>query len=170
MSAMETPQIRHFRRILRRFERVTNTQLRNCCAGVTLAQCLVLMEVDEDARLTVGQLASRLRLDNSTLSRTIDGLVRKGLLDRERDERDRRVVWIRLTSAGAAVCTAIHEQNDSIYQAIFERIPASKRKTVIRNFDTLVRAFLDSENDSAEGTDCAPARPDAPDPRLRSSG
>ena len=44
-SAVKTPQIRHFRRLLRSFERLTNTQLRNCCAGVTLAQCLVLRAV-----------------------------------------------------------------------------------------------------------------------------
>lgn len=167
---METTRIRHFRRILRRFERVTNTQLRNCCAGVTLAQCLVLMEVDEDGRLAVGQLASRLRLDNSTLSRTIDGLVRKGMLGRERDDRDRRVVWVHLTPAGTAVCRAIHEQNDSIYRAVFEKIPAAKRETVIGNFETLVQAFLEGEDESAAGTGCDPARPDAPGPAPRRSG
>jgi len=155
---MKTQQIRQFRRILRRFERITNTQLRNCCASVTLSQCLVLMEVDEDDRLTVGQLASRLRLDNSTLSRTIDGLVQKGMLDRTRDARDRRVVWICLTPAGAAVCTAIHEQNDSLYRAVFERIPAQKRATVIHDFETLVDAFLAAEQDSSTLQEPSPRR------------
>jgi len=142
---MDTAEIRDFRRVLRLFERVTNTQLRNCCAGVTLAQCLVLLEVDLEERLAVGQLASRLRLDNSTLSRTIDGLVRKGMLDRARDEDDRRVVWVRLTRAGKAVCTAIHEQNDAICRAVFEKIPVKKRAHVVRNFEILVQAFLASE-------------------------
>ena len=78
---MKTSQIRHFRSILRRLERITNTQLRNCCAGVTLAQCLVLLEIDECGQLTMSRLATGLRLDNSTLSRTIDGLVRRGLVE-----------------------------------------------------------------------------------------
>jgi len=144
---MDTSQVRDFRRFLRHFTRVTNTQLRHCCTEVTLAQCLVLLEVDEQERLTVGQLASRLRLDDSTLSRTIDGLVRKGLLDRIRDDRDRRVVWIGLTAVGTAACNAIHEQNDAVYRKIFDRIPASKRDAVVRNFKILVQAFLDSEGD-----------------------
>jgi DNA-binding MarR family transcriptional regulator len=147
---METPRLRHFRTILRRFERVTNSQLRNCCCDVTLAQCLVLMEVDQEGRLTVGQLASRLRLDDSTLSRTIDGLVRKGLLERVRDDRDRRQVWIRLSPAGKDVCDAIHEQSDATYAAIFERIPAAERENVIHNFEILVQAFLASEEESFE--------------------
>jgi len=151
---METTQIRHFRRFLRQFERVTSTQLRNCCAGVTLAQCLVLLELDEEERLAVGQLASRLRLDTSTLSRTIDGLVRKGMLHRERDEEDRRVVWIRLTSTGQAVCTAIHQQNDATCRNVFDKIPAAKRTAIVRSFETLVQAFLDSEDDEVAGTGC----------------
>jgi len=81
---VEIKEIRHFRRILRRFERLTNAQIKNCCSGVTLAQCLVLLEVEEQDRPTMGQLASQLRLDNSTLSRTVDGLVGNGMVERLR--------------------------------------------------------------------------------------
>ena len=145
---MKTTELRQFRRILRRFERVTNSQVRNCCAGVTLPQCLVLLELDEAKRLTVGELASRLGLDNSTLSRTIDTLVRKGSVDRDRDKQDRRVVRVVLTAAGQAICKAIHKQNDILYRGIFDKIPPSKRATVVRNFEILVQAFLDSEDES----------------------
>ncbi len=154
LDSMDTSQIRHFRRILRHFTRVTNGQLQRCCGEVTLAQCLVLLEVDEQERLTIGQLASRLRLDDSTLSRTIGGLVRKGHLDRTRDDRDRRVVWIRLTREGAAACRAIHVRNDAIYRDIFAKIPSSKRDAVVRHFEVLVQAFLDSESDSDTRTAC----------------
>jgi len=158
---MNTSQIRDFRRFLRHFTRMTNTQLRHCCTEVTLAQCLVLLEVDEQERLTVGQLASRLRLDDSTLSRTIDGLVRKGLLDRMRDERDRRVVWIGLTKEGTAACNAIHEQNDAIYFNIFDKISPAKRDAVVGNFKILVQAFLESESDSDAQAACATAEQEA---------
>ncbi len=153
-DSMETSQIRHFRRFLRRFTCVTNSQLRRCCGEVTLAQCLVLLEVEEQERLAVGQLASRLHLDDSTLSRTIDGLVRKGHLDRVRDDRDRRVVWICLTREGTAACGAIHRRNDAIYRDIFAKIPPPERDTVVRNFEILVQAFLDSESDSDTWTAC----------------
>ena len=149
---METEQIRRFRHFLRGFERITNVQLKNCCAGVTLAQCCVLLEIDENGRLTMGQLASRLRLDNSTLSRTIDGLVGRGLVERLREDKDRRVVRIQLTEEGDAVCLAIHEENDRHCRRVFEKIPPSERKTVVRYFETLVQAFLDSEAESMVGT------------------
>jgi DNA-binding MarR family transcriptional regulator len=115
---------------------------------VTLPQCLVLLEIDEKGRLTMGQLASQLRLDNSTLSRTIDGLVGGGLVERMRDDRDRRVVRIQLTTEGAAICRSIHRNNDANCRRVFDKILPSKRGTVIRSFEILVRAYLDCEVES----------------------
>ena len=132
---------------MRRFERVTNLQQKGCCGGVTLAQCLVLLEIDEHERLTVGSLASRLRLDDSTLSRTIDGLVRKELLERRRDEGDRRMVWIGLTAKGKTICRSIHRENDAHCRRVFQKIPPSRREAVLRDFELLVDAFLDCERE-----------------------
>jgi DNA-binding MarR family transcriptional regulator len=145
---MDIAEIRRFRRTVRRFERATNSQLKNCCARVTLAQCLILMEIDEAGRLTMGELASRLRLDSSTLTRTVDGLVSGGLVERLREERDRRVVLIRNTRKGKAVCRSIHDENDEHARRVFQRIPPSRRATVIRSFEVLVQAFLDQELDT----------------------
>lgn len=154
-QSIDTEKIRDFRRVLRQFTRVNQAQLRQCCTEVTLAQCLVLLEVDDQERLTVGQLASRLRLDGSTLSRTVDGLVRRGLLDRRRDEEDRRVVWMCLTPDGAATCEGLHEQNDGVVRDVLDRVPASRRDAVVRSFKVLVQAFLDAERESAERALCA---------------
>jgi DNA-binding MarR family transcriptional regulator len=152
---MKRSQIREFRRVLRQFTRVTNSQLRQCCSSVTLAQCLVLLEVDEHGRLNVSQLASRLRLDDSTLSRTIDALVRRDLLRRSRDEHDRRIVWIDLTPQGATECNLIHDRNDALYGDILERIPASTRNEVVRHFRILVQVFLDREHEPGAPIACA---------------
>ncbi len=159
---MHTRQIRSYRRILRRFERVTSSQLKSCCSGVTLAQCLVLLEVDEGGRLTMGQLATHLRLDNSTLSRTVDGLVAKGLLGRERGDSDRRIVWIDLTPEGATVCRSIHEENDAHSRRVFDKIPASRRDAVIRDFEILVEAYLDCEAEANSETHGDPAEGGSP--------
>ena len=149
---MDTSEIRHFRGVLRAFERLTGGQIKRCCSGVTLAQCIVLFEIEDAGRPSLGQLASRLRLDNSTLSRTIDGLVGKGLVERRRDDQDRRVVWIQLTAEGSAICQSIHTANDAYCHQVFAKIPPSRRSTVIRNFETLVQAYLDCENESVSKT------------------
>lgn len=151
---MNLRAIREYRRALRRFERVINSQLKNCCVGVTLAQCLVLLEIEEYGRLTLGQLASQLRLDNSTLSRTVDGLVGQELLDRLPDDRDRRAVRIQLTKRGQTVCRSIHKENDGHCRQIFQKIPVSKRREVLRSFEILVQAYLDYEDGSEPQARC----------------
>jgi DNA-binding MarR family transcriptional regulator len=151
---MDIREIRRFRRHLRQFERVTHAQLKSCCANVTLAQCLVLLEIDENGQLTMSQLASRLRLDNSTLSRTVEGLVQRKLVERLREDEDRRLVRIRLTSEGRSVSRSIHQENDGHYVRVFKKIPASRRGTVLKSFETLVQAFLDCEVEALTGASC----------------
>ena len=142
---METTEIRRYRRTLRQFQRLASAQLKDCCCGVTLAQCLVLTGVEEHGHLTMGQLASALRLEFSALSRTVDGLVKKKLLARLRDDSDRRLVWIRLTEAGYSTCQEIHKVNDEHCQQVFEHIPESERAEIIRSFEVLIQAYLDHE-------------------------
>ena len=148
---MRNQQIRRYRRALRQFERLIGKQLRSCSCGVTLAQCLVMLEIDEHARLSVGQLAAHLRLDHTTLSRTVDSLVRKRLVSRLRDDQDRRVVWVQLTKAGVSRCLEIHDKNDAFCSAVFKKIPAKERSIVIKNFETLVNAYVEQESTAGSG-------------------
>lgn len=148
---MRTRDIRKFRRVLRQFTRLINAQLKTCCTEVTLAQCLVLLEIDEVRTPTMGQLAANLRLDNSTLSRTVDGLVARELVERIDDENDRRVVKVRLTEEGAAVCRSIHADNDASSRRVFDQIPASEQGRVSEAFEVLVEAYLACEEDEGRG-------------------
>ncbi|MCW8926853.1 MAG: MarR family transcriptional regulator [Xanthomonadales bacterium] len=113
---------------------------------MTLAQCLVLLDIDEHKKATMGQLAAHLRLDHSTLTRTVNGLVRKNLVERAGDENDRRIVWIRLSAEGENLCKEIHESNDAYAWQVLSHIPQSERANVIRCFEMLVQAYFDHES------------------------
>jgi DNA-binding MarR family transcriptional regulator len=49
---------------------------------------------------TVSDLADRLSVSAPTMSTTINTLVERGWVTRERDDRDRRIVWIALSPKG----------------------------------------------------------------------
>ena len=55
------------------------------CCEVTLSQCNALVEIGRVGVLSVNQLADRLNLDKSTVSRVSDKLVLDGLLLRQED-------------------------------------------------------------------------------------
>lgn len=138
---MGNKKIRHFRKILRSFERLTNIQLKNCCRRVSLAQCHVLLEIEEQGQATTGQLAQQLGLDKSTLSRTIDGLVDSGLVGRLPNPSDRRFTPLAATKQGNAICDAINREADDYYGRVFRNIPKGKHEAVIKYMSLLVQAL-----------------------------
>lgn len=71
--------------------------------GVTAQQRLTLRCVGKYPGITAGQLAGILQVDPGTVSANVKRLEGRGLLERRRDERDRRRVTLGLTRAGRAL-------------------------------------------------------------------
>jgi DNA-binding MarR family transcriptional regulator len=69
--------------------------------GLTYPQYLVMLALWETDGLTVGELGARLHLDSGTLSPLLKRLESAGLVLRERQVCDQRVVTIQLTRSGA---------------------------------------------------------------------
>jgi DNA-binding MarR family transcriptional regulator len=71
--------------------------------GLTMSRFRVLLYLDTRQGTNMSQLQSRLLLSPATVTGLVDGLVNDGLVVRLRDEVDRRMVYLRLTEAGAAL-------------------------------------------------------------------
>ena len=72
-------------------------------SGLSLGQTktlLLLASEGEEQSLTVGDAAELLGVSMSCASRSVEGLVSAGLVERSEDPEDRRVRRLRLTSAG----------------------------------------------------------------------
>jgi len=136
-------KIRGFRKNLRVLEREVELSLASDtgCCGVTLAQCHLLLEVERRGRTSVTELAGALELDKSTLSRTIDGMCRAGLLNRKTDPKSRRRQVIRLTEQGMSKARTINELCDSSYTRLFSLIPEKKQRHVVESVELLAEAM-----------------------------
>ena len=55
-------------------------------------------------KMTAGELSSKLSMTTSRMAAVLGSLEKKGLLERENDEVDRRRVLVSLTQAGDALC------------------------------------------------------------------
>src|SRR5690606_31764798 len=60
-------------------------------------------------------LAERARVENQTMSRTLDRLEREGFVVRERDPRDRRRHIVRRTAAGTAAWEAARTLEEDVF-------------------------------------------------------
>jgi len=109
--------------------------------SVTMSQAFGLHELDTETPLTQNELAERLHLEKSTVSRMVADLERKGLLVRERDPANRRFYRLRLTPAGrrahAGMRTMMHEQ---FIRTVSSMTPA-EREGLLVGLPALIKAL-----------------------------
>lgn len=135
--------IESFRSKLRQLERELGWSLKNDirCCGISIAQCHVLLEVGKKGEISIVELAALLGLDTSTLSRTIDNMVKAGWITRITNPSDRRYVSLSLTGPGQKTFTSIQEINNQYFTEIFQLIPEEKRRQVVESFALLADAI-----------------------------
>ena len=68
--------------------------------GVTLAERHLLIELTTCQRPTLGEIAERLLIDKSTVSRLIAKAVKKGYVECSSDEKDKRKRFLQFTEKG----------------------------------------------------------------------
>ena len=123
------------------------------CFGVSLSRCVTLETLLREGPLQVRELAGRLGLDASTVTRSSDGLVRDDLVRRTREERgDRRKVFVALTAQGRGLAQRLLRCADEYSDRILERIPPARREDVLYALGVLVQAVdgLQENSDQLE--------------------
>lgn len=81
-------------------------------SGYSLAEARLLYELSESGPCIANELAGRLQMDKSYLSRLLAGFERKGLVRREPVPRDSRASAIVLTQEGAACLRDLSARSD----------------------------------------------------------
>ena len=114
-----------------------------CCYGISVSQCYALEVLGAHGTLTMQDLAKHLHLAISTVTRVIDNLVAKELVERRVNRHDRRVCQVALTPSGTALLQTIRNELIAREQAVLQRIPAASREHVIRALAELSQAVTD---------------------------
>ena len=115
------------------------------CCGVTYAQCHAVVEVGRKETLSLNELAELLNLDKSTVSKTVDQLVKNGIMLREPGQKDRRYVTLTLTTEGDELFQSIEKRMEAYFTKILDSIPDNKREQVIEGIQILSDAIQKTE-------------------------
>jgi len=135
---MDKRYIHQFREIIRIFDRELFFQNNaSCCNGISVSQCHTLLEIEKNNEISVSELALKLSLDKSTVSRTIEGLVNISLVDRVIPKENRRMALINLTDNGKQVCSTINYSNDGYIKAVLKDFTQEEQEEFLRMFDRL---------------------------------
>jgi DNA-binding MarR family transcriptional regulator len=93
--------LKKIRQIVRFAQKHSAVIERQC--GVNGAQLWLMTELHETPYIRVGDLVSRMAVHQSTVSNLVEGLMKKGLITKVPDDKDRRVTLLALTPAGSRV-------------------------------------------------------------------
>lgn len=112
--------------------------------GLTLGdyQVFVFLSEADDHAMRMCDLAARLQLSPSGLTRRLDGLVRAGYVERRTSDRDRRVMLAVLTDSGLAhLERAAPTHVESVRRRVFDQLDQADVEAMARIFSA-IRAGL----------------------------
>lgn len=114
-----------------------------CGEPISVSQAHALTELSAQP-LTQAELARRLRLDRSVISRLADTLADRGWLRREHHPQDRRAVRLVLTAAGLAAADRVAGARRARLATLLDGIPDHERDGVLRALEVLTASLTAS--------------------------
>lgn len=115
-----------------------------CGEPVSVAEAHALMELARAAPLGQNDLATRLQLVKSTVSRCVGLLEARGWVERRRDPHDGRAVVLWLTDGGRHAAAQLAAARQAKFARVLEHIPFEEREQVLLTLTTLVEAMRES--------------------------
>jgi DNA-binding MarR family transcriptional regulator len=105
--------------------------------NLTVAEFKLLRCLCENEKVAAGELARRLGLSSSRLTRIIDGLVAKSVVRKSIGGKDRRVVDIELTPEGVEVRNQLKLMYVTVHQDIINLLPTDAGESVVHAMEKL---------------------------------
>lgn len=122
----------HLLRRLRRVDDVT---------GLSAPRASALSVLVASGPTTLGNLAKAEQVSAPTITRLIAGMERDGLVRRESDKKDQRVVWLHPTAKGARLLKIGRERRVEALAAEIARISERDRNALMGAAKTLEKLF-----------------------------
>lgn len=122
------------------------------CKDLSVRETHVLEAVDAleaEGRSSMSNIAARLSISVSSLTTSVNVLVRKGYLYRENSEKDRRIIYVKLTDKAqkpVGLHRAFHER---MVDSLEDRLNDQEWDALVSSLDTL-GVFFSTEGDKAK--------------------
>jgi len=112
---------------------------------LTYSQTLAMISIPDDG-IEMSELAWKLGLDNSTVTRLVIRLEKKNLVERKQSQRDQRAIEVFLTDKGALIQHDIEKEIDNIGEKIKTEVEKDQNEALLQSLSsfqwTLRKVFL----------------------------
>ena len=118
--------------------------------GLTLSQLRLMYLIREQGEPSVGDLAAEIGVRLPTLTGAVTRLMRRGLVTREHDAEDRRVVRLRLTAKGRRMLDEFSVAGRAYLESVFAALGEAKVAALIESFEqfaAVARGVMNNRED-----------------------
>jgi len=113
---------------------------REICCGLSVSQCYVLETLRRFGPLSMKNLADKMHLTISTITRVIQPLLHKNYIRREEDPKDRRIRLISLMPEGESFSQQVWKNTFDSEKIILGNFPSENREMLIEFLKSLNKA------------------------------
>jgi len=100
---------------------------------ITPPQFQALLVVADEEGITMGELCQRMYLACSTATDLIDRMEKAGLLSRERDQQDRRVIRLQVSPRGHEIMKSVLEARRRYLEGVLAHMDPGEIKALTRS-------------------------------------
>ena len=138
-SEISQYQLQKFQEIIARLFQCCQERMQYQCERFNLPdaelRCLTLF--GEERYLTAKSIAHKMNVVKSRVSKIIDGLISKNLIQRIKDPEDSRIILLSLTSDGQLKLNEINRFLNDIHSQVLSQMAPDQRQSVLTNLDIL---------------------------------
>ena len=132
-------QLKQFQELILKMFQCCQERMQYQCErfGLPDAEFRCLMLFGQERYLTAKGIALKMNVVKSRVSKIIEGLLKKKLIQRIKDPEDSRISLLSLTSKGDEKLNDINDFLNDVHQQVLLQIAPDQRKTVLTNLDIL---------------------------------
>jgi len=104
---------------------------------ISFPEIFVLGQLSSNEKPSMSELGRSISMDLSSLTRTVDELVKKEFVARKRDPEDRRMVRVALTAKGKKIIRRFEEARKKHIESILRQMTSQERRDLLNILKTL---------------------------------
>jgi DNA-binding MarR family transcriptional regulator len=106
--------------------------------GLTGPQLVILQEVDRNGEVTAGEIARAVSLSQATVTGILERMEKRGLLARQRSDRDKRRIMVRITERGRQILDEAPPLMQEAFVEKFSSLQAWEQTMILSALQRLV--------------------------------
>lgn len=117
--------------------------------GITRVQSMTLRFIIHNNKCKTSDIAEVLCVSKPDATRIVDTLVNKGFIERAKDEKDRRVIRLKITPEGKKIFENIKKELIFNFSGILKKMDKQDAEALLKGMKALCNVLkeIDTEND-----------------------